>query len=47
MAAIELWTSGAGMPSAFAQRARRAEADGWDGITIVAKGIGHHRVFQI
>jgi 5,10-methylenetetrahydromethanopterin reductase len=35
MSAIELWTNGAGMPSAFAQRARRAEADGWDGITIV------------
>ena len=35
MAAIELWTNGAGMPSAFAQRARRAEANGWDGITIV------------
>ena len=35
MAAIELWTNGAGMPSAFAQRARSAEADGWDGITIV------------
>ena len=35
MAAIELWTNGAGMPSAFADRARRAEANGWDGITIV------------
>ena len=35
MAAIEFWTNGAGMPSAFAQRARRAEANGWDGITIV------------
>lgn len=32
---LELWTNGAGMPSAFARRARRAEADGWDGITIV------------
>lgn len=35
MAAIELWTNGAGMPTAFAHRAQRAEANGWDGITIV------------
>lgn len=32
---LELWTNGAGMPGAFARRAQRAEANGWDGITIV------------
>ncbi len=32
---IEFWTSGAGMPDAFARRARRAEDAGFDGVTIV------------
>ncbi len=32
---IEFWTNGAGMPSAFARRAQRAETSGYDGITIV------------
>lgn len=32
---IEFWTNGAGMPSAFVRRAQRAEAAGFDGITIV------------
>jgi 5,10-methylenetetrahydromethanopterin reductase len=32
---IELWTNGAGMPKAFVARAQRAEAAGFDGITIV------------
>lgn len=32
---LEFWTNGAGMPPAFVQRAQRAEAAGFDGITIV------------
>jgi hypothetical protein len=31
----EVWTNGAGMPSAFVRRAQWAEAAGFDGITIV------------
>ncbi|HXD97785.1 MAG TPA: LLM class flavin-dependent oxidoreductase [Candidatus Acidoferrum sp.] len=31
----EFWTNGAGLPQAFVRRARRAEAAGFDGITIV------------
>ena len=32
---VEFWTNGAGMPEAFVRRAQRAEAGGFDGITIV------------
>jgi 5,10-methylenetetrahydromethanopterin reductase len=32
---LEFWTNGAGMPPAFVQRAQRAEAAGFDGITVV------------
>ena len=32
---LEVWTNGAGMPAAFVRRAQRAEAAGFDGITIV------------
>jgi 5,10-methylenetetrahydromethanopterin reductase len=31
----EFWTNGAGMPKAFVRRAQRAEAAGFDGITVV------------
>jgi hypothetical protein len=30
----EFWTNGAGLPQAFVRRAQRAEAAGFDGITI-------------
>lgn len=33
--AVEIWTSGAGMPRAFIQQAQSAEEAGFDGITIV------------
>jgi 5,10-methylenetetrahydromethanopterin reductase len=33
--AIEFWSNGAGMPSAFVRRAKHQEAAGYDGITIV------------
>jgi 5,10-methylenetetrahydromethanopterin reductase len=33
--AVEIWTSGAGMPRAFIQQAQHAEEAGFDGITIV------------
>jgi 5,10-methylenetetrahydromethanopterin reductase len=32
---VQVWTNGAGMPEAFVRRAQRAEAAGFDGITIV------------
>jgi 5,10-methylenetetrahydromethanopterin reductase len=33
--AVELWTSGVGMPHAAVKRARQAESEGWDGIGFV------------
>src|SRR5262245_34459361 len=35
IAMAEFWTSGAGLPQAFMRRARRAEALGFDGVTVV------------
>ena len=32
---VEIWTNSAGMPSAVARRAERAEASGYDGVTTV------------
>lgn len=33
--AFEIWTAGAGTPTRIAEVARRAEDEGWDGITVV------------